>query len=106
MYEEKKTSELQTRSSQTFTTFIHSLDELKRMYDLALQNYRPIVNGERYLTDQETADILRVTRRTLNDYRAEGIIPYVQLGGKVLYAESDIEHLLQANYHPAFKRTS
>ena len=54
------------------------------MCGLALQNYRPIVNGERYLTDQETADILRVTRRTLNDYRADGIIPYVQIGGKVL----------------------
>ena len=64
------------------------------MYDLALQNYRPIVNGERYLTDQETADILRVTRRTLNDYRANGM-PYV---------ESDIENLLQTNYHPAFKK--
>ena len=75
------------------------------MYDLALRNYRPIVNGERYLTDQETADILRVTRRTLNDYRSGGIIPYVQLGGKVLYAESDIEHLLQVNYHPAFRQS-
>lgn len=104
MYEEKKESELQTKNSQTFTTFIRSLDELKRMYDLALQNYRPIVNGKRYLTDQETADILRVTRHTLNDYRANGIIPYVQLGGKVLYVESDIENLLQTNYHPAFKK--
>lgn len=99
-------SELQNRSSTTVTTFFRSLDELKVMCGLALQNYRPIVNGERYLTDQETADILRVTRRTLNDYRADGIIPYVQIGGKVLYAESDIEALLKANYHPAFKRTA
>lgn len=63
MYEEKQKSELQNRSSKTVTAFFRSLDELKVVCGLALQNNRLIVNGERYLTDQETADILRVTHR-------------------------------------------
>ena len=28
-------------------------------------------------------------------------IPYIQLGGKILYRQSDIEKLLEENYHAA-----
>ena len=31
----------------------------------------------------------------------QGRIPYIQLGGKILYRQSDIERLLEENYHPA-----
>ena len=42
--------------------------------------------------------MLRVTRRTLQQYRNDGIIPYIQMGGKVLYRESDVQALLERNY--------
>ena len=31
----------------------------------------------------------------------QGRIPYIQLGGKILYRQSDIEKLLEENYHAA-----
>ena len=41
--------------------------------------------------------------RTLQEYRNEGILPYIPLGGKILYRESDLEELLEKHYHPAYR---
>ena len=45
---------------------------------------------------------LKVSRRTLQDYRNEGRIPYIQLGGKILYRESDLEKMLLDGYRSAY----
>ncbi|RIY34753.1 DNA-binding protein, partial [Capnocytophaga canis] len=26
-------------------------------------------------------------------------LPYIQIGGKILFKESDLQHILEANYH-------
>ena len=67
-------------------------------------NSRPTLGGERFLTDREVSARLKVSRRTLQDYRNNGMIAYYQLGGKILYKESDIEKMLAANYREAFRR--
>ena len=51
----------------------------------------------------ELCDRLQLSRRTLQDYRNNGIIPYIQLGGKILYRESDIQKILMANYREAYR---
>ena len=43
------------------------------------------------MTDKEVIARLKVSRRTLQEYRTERKIPYIVFGGKVLYRESDIE---------------
>ena len=48
---------------------------------------------------------LKVSRRTLQDYRNEGRIAYIQLGGKILYRESDIERMLNDGYRSAYRLT-
>ena len=58
--------------------------------------------GEHYLTDRELSERLKISRRTLQDYRNNGILPYRQLGGKILYRESDIERVLQNCYRGKF----
>ena len=68
------------------------------------KNYRPLLNGERYLSDVEVSHRLKVSRRTLQDYRDNGTLPYFKLGGKVLYRESDLEALLQRCYHPVISK--
>lgn len=65
------------------------------------ENYQPPLGGERYLTDKEVIDLLKVSRRTLQEYRTERKIPFILFGGKVLYRESDIEKLLAENYRKA-----
>lgn len=83
---------------------LNKMDKVLSRYREMMSNYRPPLNGERYLTDYETAEILKVSRRTLQEYRNNGVIPYYQLGGKVLYRESDLEAVLQKCYHPAYKQ--
>ena len=48
----------------------------------------------RWMDNQEVCQQLNISPRTLQDYRNNGIIAYYQLGGKILYKESDIERML------------
>jgi predicted site-specific integrase-resolvase len=41
---------------------------------------------------------LCVSKRTLQDYRDTGLLGYVQLPGKIIYRESEIERLLEDYY--------
>ncbi len=67
------------------------------------ENYHPLLDGERYLTDRELSEKLKLSRRTLQDYRNNKIIPYIIFGGKVLYKESDIQKLLEECYFKAIR---
>ena len=82
---------------------LDSMKDVLALYKSVIGNYRPLLDGERYLTDSEVASILKVSRRTLQEYRTNGILPYILLGGKVLYRESDLEEALESCYHPAYK---
>ena len=65
------------------------------------KDYRPLLGGDRWISDREAAEFLQVSRHTLLSYRQKQILPYVLLGGKVLYRESDLQGILQRNYVPA-----
>ena len=53
------------------------------------------------LKTKDDARLLKVSRRTLSDYRANGTLPYYVLGGKVLYKRSEIEEVLRQGYRDA-----
>jgi hypothetical protein len=40
---------------------------------------------------------LKVTPRTLQNYRNHGILPYTQIGGKIFYRQSDVFKVLEEN---------
>lgn len=82
---------------------LESMKEVLALYKKVIGNYRPLLDGERYLTDKEVSEILKVSRRTLQEYRNNGILPYIPLGGKILYRESDLQELLEKCYHPAYR---
>ena len=95
-------NELMTKDNEWILHFMGSLDRLLDNYEHMTANYRPILGGERFFTDKEVSARLKVSRRTLQDYRNEGRIPYIQLGGKILYRESDIEKMLLDGYRSAY----
>ena len=66
---------------------LESMKEVLALYKNVTGNYRPLLDGERYLTDREVAEILKVSRRTLQEYRNDRVLPYILLGGKVLYTK-------------------
>lgn len=95
-------SEIITKDNQRVVVFFKSIDRMLNGIEGIVKNYRPSLNGERYLTDKEVSEKLKLSRRTLQDYRTEGRIPYCQLGGKILYRESDIQKMLDDGYRKAF----
>lgn len=96
-------NELINKDNEWIIHFMGSLDRLLDNVEHLTASYRPTLNGERFFTDKEVSARLKVSRRTLQDYRNNGIISYYQLGGKILYKESDIERMLAANYREAFR---
>lgn len=96
-------TDLITKDNERVIAFFESLDRMLDGIENMAKNYRPMLNGERYLTDKEVAQRLKLSRRLLQDYRDEGKIPYCKLGGKILYRESDIQRMLDEGYREAFK---
>ena len=47
---------------------------------------------------------LKVSRRSLQQYRDSGLLAFTRLGGKILYRSSDIEKLLDGCYRKARTR--
>jgi excisionase family DNA binding protein len=96
-------NDLITKDHEKVKFFFLSLERMLDGIESLVENCKPSLNGERYLTDREVSERLKVSRRTLQDYRTEGKIPYYQLGGKILYRESDIEKMLNDNYFSSFE---
>ncbi|MFR2618483.1 helix-turn-helix domain-containing protein [Parabacteroides goldsteinii] len=77
-------------------------DDITAMCRQLKEEYHPLLHGKRFITDAMLSELLGVCRRTTQDYRDRGLIPYYRLDGKILYAEDDIETFLQSNYRPQF----
>ena len=45
---------------------LENMKEILTLYQKVIGNYRPLLDGERYLTDKEVAHILKVSRRFFN----------------------------------------
>lgn len=84
-------SQTDERPEQRFRT----LEQMEQDLDRCIGALRPTLGGERYLTDRELSERLKISRRTLQEYRSSGEIPYYCVCGKVLYRESDIERVLE-----------
>ncbi|NDV58164.1 helix-turn-helix domain-containing protein [Bacteroides sp. 519] len=91
-----------TRTTPQISAFFESLDRMLDKVEILAKKSRPTLNGERYLTDKELSERLKISRRALQEYRNEGKIPYYQIGAKVLYKESDIEKMLKDSYRKIF----
>lgn len=100
---QKNVNELITLRTEGVTDAMQSMKDIESLFDKETSNYRPLLDGERYLSDVEVSHRLKISRRTLQEYRDNGMIPYFKLGGKVLYRESDLERVLQGCYHPAYR---
>lgn len=91
-----------TKESPEIARLFRNIDILSGMLDKQEEKLRPVLNGERYMTDSELAGQLKLTRRTLAEYRINGKLPYYKIGGKLLYKEKDILALLEKNRMEAF----
>ena len=68
-----------------------------------VKHYKPHLNGERFLSNHEVSKKLNVSLRTLQEWRDTGLIPFIQIKGKIIYRQSDIDKLLQKHYFESWK---
>lgn len=92
-----------TAEDEPLATLLQNIRKATKRAVKLTADYRPPLNGERYMTDREVAERLKVSRRTLQEYRNARQLPFMVFGGKVLYKEHDIEVLLEENYRKAIR---
>ena len=83
--------------------FIGKLDALFEGIERMDAEHKASPSNEQFLTDKEVSAWLKVSRRTLQDYRNNGMISYYQLVGNILYKESDSEKMVMSGYLNAYR---
>jgi len=53
---------------------------------------------EKWLDNAQVCIILKVSSRTLQNYRDNGILPFSQIGNKIYYKAEDIDKHLESGY--------
>ena len=77
--------DLLTRESPEIIRFFQDIGHITELLRSEPDRYRPVLNGDRYITEAELSESLKITRRTLVEHRTTGLIPYYRLGGRKLY---------------------
>lgn len=90
-----------TINDEVIAETLESLRKASKKADALMDSYKPVLHGERLMTDGELATALRVSPRALRDYRNDGVLPYIRMKGNILYRESDVEMALKAHEHKA-----
>lgn len=90
--------DLLTNEAEEIIAYQEMIVQLRNRIEEILKNYRPVMNGEIYLSGEEVCKLLHISKRTLQQYRDDTILPFIQIGGKIIYKESDILMVLEANY--------
>ena len=52
-------------------------------------------NKKEIFTNRQAMDYLNVSRSTLQRWRGDGLLPFRQVSGKILYKREDLERLLK-----------
>lgn len=82
-----------------FVTWMEKLS--KKLNDIG-QDLKSLINtnevfskDEKILDNQDLAFLLKVSYRTLQRYRAAGILPYFSIGHKTYYRTSDVRNFVR-----------
>ena len=92
------TMDLLTNDNEEVIEQQQMMMQLRNRIEEILKNYRPVMNGEIYLSGEDMCRLLHISKRTLQQYRDDNILPFIQIGGKIIYKESDILNVLEQNY--------
>ena len=89
--------ELINKDTPQVKEFISSLDSMLDGIESIVKHYKPHLNGERFLSNHEVSKKLNVSLRTLQEWRDTGLIPFIQIKGKIIY-RNDKEYLRSIIY--------
>ncbi|MBB4801670.1 helix-turn-helix domain-containing protein [Flavobacterium aquidurense] len=90
--------DLLTNEAEEIIVHKEMITRLRNRIKEILKNYRPVMNGEIYLSGEEVCKLLHISKRTLQQYRDDKIVPYIQIGGKIIFKQADLLAVLEKNY--------
>ena len=73
---------VKTKNDEEIIHFLNAADRMIKGIDVLRKRNRPMLQGQRYLTDEELSRRLHVNRRTLQDYRDMGVFRLSNWEGK------------------------
>ena len=97
-------NEIITQQDPQMQMFAQLMESVLKKLERYCATARPMLGGEVYLTSEEVCKLLRLSSRTLQEYRDSRTIAYYKIGGKILYKQSDIQAMLERHYNPIYKR--
>lgn len=95
--------EVITIQSEAFQQIINKIDSLENCVK-HIAKQQPL--SEAWLDIEETCQLLKVSKRTLQSYRDEGILSFSQVSGKIYFSASNIEEHLRKHVRKAFKKNN
>jgi hypothetical protein len=87
--------EVITIQTEAFRKVMQELNEIKDVL-AGNKNRQPL--SDRWLDIGDVCCQLHISKRTLQSYRDNKILPYSQIGGKIYFKATDIEELLNSHY--------
>ena len=87
-----------TSDSSEFKELRRNIIRAIQAVDILIDTHRPAIGSEVYLTSEEVCSLFSLSKRSLQNYRDNRLIPYTTIGGKILYPQSAILELLEANF--------
>ena len=96
-------NEIITQQDPQMQMFAQLMESVLKKLERYCATARPMLGGEVYLTSEEVCKLLRLSSRTLQEYRDSGTIAYYKIGGKILYKQRDIQAMLERHYNPIYK---
>jgi DNA binding domain protein len=97
-------NEIITQEDPQMQSFSQLMEGILKKLERYCATARPMLNGDVYLSGEEVCKLLRLSPRTLQDYRNNGTIAYCKIGGKILYKQGDIQAMLEKHYYPIPKK--
>jgi len=61
------------------------------------------LDGDQLLDTQDLCLLLKVSKRSLQRYRKNGVLPFHTMEGKVFYKSSDIHEFIRHSFNPSRK---
>lgn len=87
-----------TIESQAFQDLMSKIDNLENKFEeISRKATTPL--GEKWLDNQDVCLELKISKRTLQYYREESLIPYSMIKHKIFYRAKDVNAFLMSNYH-------
>lgn len=93
-------NEIITSENPQILMFTQMMEGVLAKLERYCASARPMLGGEVFLTGEEVCELLKLSTRTLQEYRSNGTLAYYKIGGKILYKQSDIQAMLERYYNP------